>query len=51
VLVEAYRDISHIAIIAVNTGTNSVTQKFVLDGADVSSLQGESDFTVATAAG
>ncbi len=38
VLVEAYRDASHIAIIATNTDSNSVTQRFILNGADVSSL-------------
>ena len=38
VFVEAYRDASHIAIIAVNTDTSSVTQKFILNGADLSSL-------------
>lgn len=38
VLVEAYRDTSHIAIIAVNTDTNAVNQKFILNGADVSNL-------------
>ncbi len=32
VLVEAYRDSTHLAVIAINAGTSTVTQKFVLDG-------------------
>ena len=38
VLVEAYRDDSHVAIIAINTGSNTVSQKFKLDGGSVNSL-------------
>jgi hypothetical protein len=32
VLVEAYRDSTHLALIAVNTTSSTVTQKFILDG-------------------
>ncbi len=39
VLTEAYRDDSnHLAVIAINTNTSSVTQKFVLDGNTIDAL-------------
>ena len=38
VLIEAYRDATHIAVIAVNTGSKPVTQKFILDGATFGTL-------------
>ncbi len=38
VLVEAYRDSTHLAVIAVNTNASPVTQKFVIDGSTVDSL-------------
>lgn len=38
-LIEAYRDDSdHLALIAVNTGSNKVTQKFKIDGTSINSL-------------
>ena len=38
VLIEAYRDATHIAVIAVNTGSKPVTQKFILDGTTFGTL-------------
>jgi len=38
VLTEAYRDATHIAVIAVNTSSQPVTQKFLLDGATFGTL-------------
>jgi len=38
VLIEAYRDATHIAVIAVNTGSKPVTQKFILDSATFGTL-------------
>jgi hypothetical protein len=38
VLIEAYRDSTHIALIAINTNANAVTQKFSIDGGSVDSL-------------
>ena len=38
VLIEAYRDATHLAVIAVNTGSKPVTQKFILDGATFGTL-------------
>ena len=38
VLVEAYRDSTHIAITAINTGSSTVTQKFSIDGGSVDQL-------------
>ena len=38
VLIEAYRDATHIAVIAVNTGSTPVTQKFILDGTTFGTL-------------
>ena len=38
VLIEAYRDATHIAVIAVNTSSKPVTQKFILDGATFGTL-------------
>jgi glucuronoarabinoxylan endo-1,4-beta-xylanase len=38
VLVEAYRDTTHLAIIAVNTNSSTVTQKFILSGATFGSV-------------
>ena len=35
VLIEAYRDSTHLAIIAINAGPSTVTQKFILDGGSV----------------
>lgn len=37
-LIEAYRDDSHLAIIAVNTGPDKVTQRFKLEGSSIGSL-------------
>ena len=38
VLIEAYRDATHIAVIAVNTDSNPVTQKFILEGTTFGTL-------------
>jgi glucuronoarabinoxylan endo-1,4-beta-xylanase len=38
VLIEAYRDGSHLAIIAINAGSGTVTQKFTIDGGSVDRL-------------
>ena len=38
VLIEAYRDSIHVAIIAINTGSGTVTQKFSIDGGSVDRL-------------
>ena len=38
VLIEAYRDATHLAVIAVNTSSKPVTQKFILDGATFGTL-------------
>jgi len=38
VLVEAYRDSTHLAIVAINTGASTATQKFTLDGIAFSTL-------------
>ena len=38
VLIEAYRDASHVALIAINTNTGTVTQKFSIDGGSIDSL-------------
>jgi len=38
VLIEAYRDSSHLAIIAINTNAAVVTQKFSIDGTSIDSL-------------
>jgi glucuronoarabinoxylan endo-1,4-beta-xylanase len=38
VLIEAYRDATHLAVIAVNTSAKPVTQKFILDGATFGTL-------------
>ncbi|HEY4184833.1 MAG TPA: hypothetical protein VGP07_07165 [Polyangia bacterium] len=38
VLIEAYRDSSHLAVIAVNTGSTKVTQKFKIEGASFGTL-------------
>ena len=37
-LIEAYRDATHIAVIAVNTGSKPIKQKFILDGASFGTL-------------
>ena len=37
-LIEAYRDSTHLAVIAVNTDASPVTQKFIIDGTTVDSL-------------
>jgi glucuronoarabinoxylan endo-1,4-beta-xylanase len=38
VLIEAYRDDTHLAVIAINTTSKTVTQKFILDGATFGTL-------------
>jgi len=38
VLAEAYRDATHIAVIAINTSSNKVTQKFTLEGGSFGTL-------------
>ncbi|MFL5307781.1 MAG: hypothetical protein ACJ8F1_21360 [Polyangia bacterium] len=38
VLVEAYRDSTHLAVIAVNTNATAVTQKFVVDGSTLDTV-------------
>jgi glucuronoarabinoxylan endo-1,4-beta-xylanase len=38
VLVEAYRDETHLALIAINTNSKTVTQNFLLDGASFGTL-------------
>jgi glucuronoarabinoxylan endo-1,4-beta-xylanase len=38
VLIEAYRDAMHIAVIAVNTSSKTITQKFILDGGTFGTL-------------
>ena len=38
VLIEAYRDDSHLAVIAINSSSSKVTQKFKIDGGSINSL-------------
>ncbi|HVT09920.1 MAG TPA: hypothetical protein VHO67_20800 [Polyangia bacterium] len=38
VLIEAYRDSTHLAVIAINTNASPVTQKFVVDGVTLNSV-------------
>jgi len=38
VLIEAYRDDTHLALIAVNSGSSKVTQRFKLEGTSIGSL-------------
>ena len=38
VLIEAYRDATHLAVIAIDTTSKTVTEKFILDGATFGTL-------------